>query len=66
MFLLQLSRVRRRGWEMLHMGLEDHQVVQEMEGTRRCLHHLPLASARAKQAAHSRMGRRYQILGLNK
>ena len=64
--LLQLPRVRRCGRKVLHLGLEDYETVQEMEGARWRLHHVSLAPSRAQQAPHSRLGRRHQVLGLNK
>lgn len=64
--MFQLPGVGRRRWQMLHLGLEDHEAVQEVEGARRRVHHLAVAPTRAQQAAHRWLGRTHQILGLNK
>lgn len=61
----QLPGIGRRGRQVLHMGLEDNEIVQEVEGARRCVHRRAVASARALEARHRRMGRQDQVLGLN-
>lgn len=62
---LQLSGIRRRGRQVLHLGLEDDEAVQEVEGARRRLYNLAVAPARAQPPPHRRLGWSDQVLGLN-
>lgn len=50
---------------MLYLGLEDDEAVQEVEGSRRRVYHRDVAPPRAQPPTHRRLGRTYQVLGLN-
>lgn len=60
----ELSGVGRWRWQMLYLGLEDDEDVQEVAGARRRLHQCPLASAWGQQSGHRWLGWPDKILGL--
>ena len=62
---VQVHLVWRRGREVLRLGLELVQVVQQVARARRALHLRALAAARDLEGAHRRLGRAHQALGLN-
>ena len=56
--------IRWRRREGLRLGLEDDQDVQQVQGSRQRLHRVHVASSRNIEAAHVRLGRPDQVVGL--
>ena len=61
-----LPGVRRRRRKGVRVGLEDDEAVQQVQGTRECLHRMHLAPPRNVEAPYLRLGRSNQALGLKR
>jgi len=65
MSLLQLSGVWRCRWEVVRVGLEDAEAIQQVPGSWFRLHQCPVASTRNIKSGIGWLGRTDQVLGLN-